>query len=186
MGSRQASPESVYLWPLSSLLFPPPPAPCPLPSYRGASPGALQLASPCYGSLVVMRNLRARLLAVLLLAVLLPAGAFARAQYHCRMMGRTVTACCCASKHKAKASACEVQIRSRDCCERVSGASERDLASSAREAAPPVFPAGLAATLPALALDVPVAASVALSSPQARAPPGLGPPLFLAHCAFLS
>ena len=136
-----------------------------------------------------MHSLRARI-PILLVALLLalPAGAAGRHQYFCRMMGRLLDACCCASAQSdaiAKRSP-GPEAKAKDCCERIE--------SAGREAIPALRDGALriespvVATLPALLAIVPapVFSPAGIHHVQARAPPALGPPIFLKNCSFLT
>lgn len=136
-----------------------------------------------------MRPLRVqivRLVGVLTaLAVLLPGTALARGQYFCRMMNRVVATCCCERDEAPSSEArCAAKIRMTDCCERVS-ASARTPAVKAAGPDIVVSPPAIASTIPALAYVVPRAVTAPLLPAQARAPPGIGPPLFIVHCSLL-
>lgn len=135
-----------------------------------------------------MRRLRVPVMALLAtLVVLLAAGASARKQYFCHMMGRVVDSCCCTEGYDAPAIECETaQVRTPDCCERIDSGSRSTL---------PGTPDRIARVVPSAALAVVVLAApeptlphpdpATPPSPEARAPPAVGPPRFLAHCAFL-
>jgi hypothetical protein len=127
---------------------------------------------------------RARLLAVLAaIALMLPGGALARASYFCRMMERVMPSCCCAHAQEREAQRAP-RASAPDCCERMEAPS-RSNASPANAAVPLVAPAALLAVLPAY-LDVLALLGVESAvTPQARAPPSLGPPLFVVHCSLL-
>jgi hypothetical protein len=119
------------------------------------------------------------------LAVLLPGPAFARGQYFCRMMNRVVATCCCEREAALSSEAhCAAKIRMTDCCERMS-ASARTPALAAAGTDIVVPPAAIASTIPALQYFVPRLAATRALPAQARAPPGIGPPLFIAHCSLL-
>lgn len=134
-----------------------------------------------------MRCLRGQLIAaVTALALLLPGTAFARAHFFCRMMNRVVATCCCERDAAPSSEAlCAVKIRMSDCCER--------LAPSARTPTLKAFgtdvfvpPAAIVATVPALDYVLGPSIGARMLPAQARAPPIVGPPLFIAHCSFLS
>jgi hypothetical protein len=119
------------------------------------------------------------------LAVLLPGTAFARGQYFCRMMNRVVATCCCEREETPPAEArCAAKVRMTDCCERIS-ASARTPALKAAGADVPIPPAAIAATVPAMEYVVPRVGATRALPAQARAPPSIGPPLFIAHCSLL-
>jgi hypothetical protein len=132
-----------------------------------------------------MRRLRIRIVAlVLAFGIVLPAGASARTEYFCRMMGKVVAHCCCGSG-EANSDVARETVRATDCCERVStpgGAS----AQATLPATWDVPPATVTALLTPRDYAVTVATELALPSRSARAPPYVGPPLFILHCALLT
>jgi hypothetical protein len=114
---------------------------------------------------------------------MLPSGAAARASYFCRMMDRAMPACCCAHA-KAKQAKRETSVQAPSCCDRLTAPS-RAHASAVPDRLFEVHAAALAVVLPDF-LDLPAPPALArVTLPMARAPPGLGPPLFVTHCAFL-
>jgi len=123
------------------------------------------------------------LLAALLM--LLPSGASARTLYYCQMMGRAVASCCCETKTAAQAPRTAQQFRIADCCQRISPA-DRGASLRTLEAAGSVAPAALLATVPASFSLVPQRDVASLCAESTQAPLAIGPPLFVAHCAFLS
>jgi hypothetical protein len=134
-----------------------------------------------------MRPLRAQLIAVLtVLAVLLPGSAFARAQYFCRMMDRVVATCCCdADSGHRDGPSCAVQVRPTDCCEKITtGTRSATLKAISNELSIPS--AAIASTVPAPVHLFPRAVEGLILPRQARAPPGVGPPLFIVHCSLLT
>jgi hypothetical protein len=132
-----------------------------------------------------MHSLRLRIVALLVgFSILLPGGAFVRAHYFCRMMDRVMPAPCCEAERVARASAREVQVSAPDCCVRIQSAA-RDVASAASEGLPRIPVATLVATI-AEPVYVPLATRRrAPRIAHARAPPPLGPPIFIANCALL-
>ena len=152
-----------------------------------------RLARPCPARLptydypdVAMRTLRAQLIAALtVVAVLLPGSAFARTQYFCRMMNRVVATCCCegADRHEEETSIPEV--RATDCCQKIAAGSQSVVAavSNSDFSVPPA--AVVDASMPTV-LIAPANFQFVAPSIQARAPPAIGPPLFIAHCALLT
>jgi hypothetical protein len=132
-----------------------------------------------------MRSARARILALLAaLVVLLPGGASLGAQYFCRMMDRAVPACCCATNETDEASG-EAGVRPADCCHRLASP-DRSAAAAARGAVETIPAAALSAVLPEPVYFPASVSTVCSTTAQARAPPTVEPPLFIAHCAFLS
>ena len=134
-----------------------------------------------------MRSLRVQLIAVLTaFALLFPSSVFARTRFFCHMMNRVVATCCCdAGSKENDASRCAPQVRSSDCCERLSAAAR----------APALQAHVTEISVPAAAMTVVVVAPLyvfrratsSVSLPrQARAPPLVGPPLFLAKCSLLT
>ena len=124
-----------------------------------------------------------RIVALLLgLATVLPSAAFARTHYFCRMMDRVMASPCCDAERQ-KVDARE-EARAPDCCVRIS-ASGRDVAPATRSDVAFVPAATLLATISEPVYVPPAGRDVAPRTAQARAPPLLGPPLFLAHCSFL-
>ena len=134
-----------------------------------------------------MRSFRTHLLTLLAaLLVLLSGGASARTQDFCHVMGRVMPSCCCETDEHVSDSGSEVQIRSEGCCELISSPGHAAMPSTRNEAAK----LSAAPFLAIVTESAPVTPDVPPSecetrSPQTRAPPGIGPPLFLAHCAFL-
>ncbi|HEX2670672.1 MAG TPA: hypothetical protein VHM25_07370 [Polyangiaceae bacterium] len=118
------------------------------------------------------------------LMVLLATAASDRSHYFCKMMGRAVDECCCSTEqHLQRGRSATVQ--SPDCCSRLA-AGEQPAVITSHNATLPDFPsAALAATLPAFAAAESNFRVVPALRPPARAPPGVGPPLFLSHCALL-
>jgi hypothetical protein len=123
-------------------------------------------------------RLQLLLTALLLLGVLVVAD---RSHYVCKMMGRAVAQCCCAGAHEPRIERA-VAARSPDCCELIA-ASKQPFAAQA--APPPSLPLPLATLLPVDALPTPAFQLLDAPRPSARAPPALGPPLFIAHCTLL-
>lgn len=117
------------------------------------------------------------------LIVLLAAVAFEPSHYFCTMTGRAVAHCCCASEQPVKASR-TVTAGAADCCELLKASHPPLIVShTATSADLPVT--ALLATLPALAYPEPAFRVVAALPVAARAPPNVGPPLFISHCALL-
>ena len=129
---------------------------------------------------------RARIFALCAaIALMLPAGATARPHYFCRMMERVRSSCCCAAERSEHEAERRAQVRGQDCCERVI-APTRAGASAASDATIDVPVAAVVAMLSAYEwLQRPLSVARAAER-QARGPPGVGPPLFIAHCALLT
>jgi len=129
---------------------------------------------------------RARIFALLTaIAVLLPGGAAAPAHYFCRMMERVQPACCCAGARNEHTAVRRAEVRHADCCERLTQPSHAT-ASAAEEPALAVPAAAVLAVLPVYAWLGQAVSSDHSTARQARSPPSLGPPLFIAHCSLLS
>jgi len=125
---------------------------------------------------------RWRILLVALVA-LLAAFAADRSHYFCKMMGQAVAECCCAAGHGPKGDE-GATARAPDCCELIA-ASERSVVAPHAVAPPVVGAPALLATLPPLEYPKRWFYVVASVPSLARAPPSMGPPRFLAHCALL-
>src|SRR5262249_2902340 len=126
-----------------------------------------------------------RIVALLVgLATVLPGSAFVRSHYFCRMMDRVMASPCCKHEAEARRVSREDQARAPDCCLRIQ-ASVRDVAPPTRSTDAAVPAAALLATIVEPVYAPPVGRDVAPSGARARAPPPLGPPLFLAHCSLL-
>jgi hypothetical protein len=117
--------------------------------------------------------------------VLLAAGESARTHYFCRMMGRVVASCCCAEDADgAWLVERRVVLRAPDCCERLEP-------RSVTSPAVPGKAAGItspSAVAPVLLAELPAPSphpATAMTLREARAPPAVGPPLFISHCALL-
>ena len=132
-----------------------------------------------------MRAVRLQLIALLAaVAVLLSSGVSARTQYLCHMSGLLVGDCCCAEEGPAHPTYHEQRARAADCCERMVTAA-RSGATGTRDVLKTVAFTALTAVLPRPDIPRPPAELVALAARPARARRALGPPLFVAHCAFL-
>jgi hypothetical protein len=133
-----------------------------------------------------VKQLRLQLLVMTLMAgLLVPVTAFARVLSICNMGGRAGKICCC---HRGTSETKQCDSPSVDrapCCTQLITQVQKASATQG-SAASDVPPAALLERLPAL-----VHAELALAdgerlSPRARAPPILGPPIFVRNCAFLS
>jgi hypothetical protein len=138
-----------------------------------------------------MSSLRLRVVALLVsLATVLPSTAFARVHYFCRMMDRVMDSPCCESERAAarlpprEDIVVHEEARAPDCCLRVE-ASRTGVAPGPRYSLPVVISAALVATLSRSVFTLPPASTVDAHFEDARGPPPLGPPLFLAHCSLL-
>jgi hypothetical protein len=132
-----------------------------------------------------MRPVSLRFLAFLAtLLIALPSLASTRTHYFCRAMERVLPACCCARKAPTKPPEGS-QVRAADCCEEISAAGRTVPATLS---APPthVPPFALVATVPSFTVAPAPTSKVSTPVPNAQAPPGLGPPLFLKHCSLLT
>jgi len=127
------------------------------------------------------------------LVMLLPDGASPRTQYYCRMMGRIVLSSACDNEAAAKACDNEAaakaanpaqQFQRADCCDRLTSSS-RNASLGTLDAVPDVpHAASVAAPEPLLVGLLRDSGRVCAESTQA--PLTIGPPLFIAYCAFLS
>ena len=117
------------------------------------------------------------------LIVLLAAAASAPSHYFCKMTGRAVAECCCASELGPKAHR-TARAEAPDCCE-LRSASHPPVVVSHNAAVPELPVASLAATLPVLVYPEPTFRLLGAVPSAARAPPAIGPPLFISHCALL-
>jgi len=117
------------------------------------------------------------------LVVLLAAAACDRSLYFCKMMDRAVAECCCARAHDGHPNEGAI-VRAPDCCERLAISKQGVVAS--HEAAPvQLSPAAFSATLPAFEYPEPSFRLVERPPSLARAPPAIGPPLFISYCSLL-
>lgn len=131
-----------------------------------------------------MRWFGARLqLLLVALVVLLAAVASDRSHYFCKMMGRAVAECCCPGAHDANQND-GATAQSPDCCELLA-ASKQPLAAHHQATAANPHAAALAVLLPAFEYSEPSFRVIETPRTLARAPPAIGPPLFLSHCALL-
>jgi len=132
-----------------------------------------------------MRQIGVRLqLLLAALIVLLATAAADHSHYFCKMMGRAVAECCCATSHQLQRSR-SASARAPDCCELLT-ASKQSVATSHSAALPDVPVAAWVAILPAFAFSEPHFRLVPLlRAPTRAAPPAIGPPLFISHCAML-
>jgi hypothetical protein len=130
-----------------------------------------------------MRVLRAEFLALLAALLLLAGTALAGPQYLCRMSGRVLAGCCCASNQEHKAPNCEPAVVAGDCCERLAPRDRSQVTRSATGENVP--PAALSVLLPEPVYAFPAAVLASAVVEQSRGPPLIGPPIFVAKCAFL-
>jgi hypothetical protein len=136
----------------------------------------------CYSSLE-MRSLRAEFLALLAALMLLAGTAFAGPQYFCRMSGRVLADCCCASNQEQQESVGESTVVSGDCCERLAPRDRSQVTRSATGENVP--PAALSVMLAEPVYAFPALAFASTIVEQSRGPPIVGPPIFVVKCAFL-
>lgn len=131
-----------------------------------------------------MRSARAHLHALLIGSLALVSVLVAdRAQYFCKVMERALAECCCASHgNSARSEAATASAPS--CCERLKSRAGQ-VASAARDAAPLVLSASLLSLPTELEWPAQTFRLLPAGAAGARAPPALGPPLFLAHCSLL-
>jgi hypothetical protein len=131
-----------------------------------------------------MRSVAARLqLLLVALVVLLTAAASDRAHYFCNMMDRAMAECCCAGAPDSAAEA-GVAVRGTGCCERIVPSTHAVVAAS-QDAAPGVLATSLISLPPLLEYPTRSFRVLETTPAAARAPPAIGPPLFLAHCSLL-
>lgn len=127
-----------------------------------------------------------RLLSLILCALLLvPGAALARAASYCKMSGRVGRGCCC--KHvepDAKQAPRGPEVSRPPCCEKLAVPDE----GKATDIAPDftVSAAALVALLPVPWHFGSAPRSLTHIPAQARGPPPLGPPIYLANCVLLS
>ncbi|HTA89649.1 MAG TPA: hypothetical protein VK745_08745 [Polyangiaceae bacterium] len=132
-----------------------------------------------------MRRLRLQILALLaVVAVLVSSGAAASTHYLCRMTGRVVATCCCASEGSSRATHAPQQARPADCCEKIVTAARAGMTST-RAWFDGISGPSLVATLPPYGYAPLNAQIVGMPVRSARAPPAGRPALFIVHCAFL-
>jgi len=130
-----------------------------------------------------MRWFGARLqLLLVALLVLLATAASDRSSYFCKMMGRAVAHCCCSAERGASQSV-GATARAPDCCERI--APSKLPAAASQPTAVELSAAPVAVVLPAFQCSEPSFRLVETPRTLARAPPIIGPPLFISHCALL-
>ena len=131
-----------------------------------------------------MRWFGARLqLLLVALVVLLGVAASDRSHYFCKMLGRAVEECCCPGAHDANQND-GATARAPDCCELMAG-SKQPVAAYHHATAPSLSATPVAVTLASFEYSEPSFRLVETPRTLARAPPAIGPPLFLSHCALL-
>lgn len=140
--------------------------------------------SPSRLDLLQMRHFARFLALFAALLIALPVGALP-AMYYCRWMGQTMSSCCCRG-HEAKAKPKKQagdELRRAPCCEIIQPS---DAASpGTREPPVRVDAAAVVARVPIEVEPAVESRALAPTPAQARAPPGVGPPLFLSHCSLL-
>lgn len=117
------------------------------------------------------------------LVVLLAAAASDRSHYFCKMMGRAVAECCCPGAHDASQND-GAAARAPDCCELLA-ASKQSVAANHEATAPTLSATPVAVMLPGFEYSEPTFRLVETPRTLARAPPAIGPPLFISHCSLL-
>lgn len=136
-----------------------------------------------------MRAVSAKLLALFAaLVLLLPGTASARAQYYCRMTGQVIGSVSCdggAASQASRASSPVQGVETPDCCQRLS-ASNRNASLGTLDAVNDVAPAAHLATVPQAFTLFVSDGPISVCAESTQAPLAIGPPLFIAHCAFLS
>ncbi|MES1176939.1 MAG: hypothetical protein ABUL62_21635 [Myxococcales bacterium] len=133
-----------------------------------------------------MRAVSARLLALFAaLVMLLPGTAAARAQYYCRMTGHIIGSVACDDGALSKKADANQELQAPDCCQRLSVAN-RSASLGTLDAVRDIPPAACIAVLPqAFAVRL-SSRTLSVCAETTQAPLAIGPPLFIAHCAFLS
>ncbi len=133
-----------------------------------------------------MRRVSLRFLALLVtLLVALPSLASTRTHYFCHVMERVLPECCCAHEDSPDKSSKGTEVRAADCCEAISAAARTGSATlSDTPKHVPLF--ALATALPSFTVAAAPSSKVSAPVPNAQAPPGLGPPLFLKNCSLLT
>ncbi|MGC4087758.1 MAG: hypothetical protein QM756_07645 [Polyangiaceae bacterium] len=132
-----------------------------------------------------MPQIRARIVLLAAFVALLWVAAFDRAPFFCRMMERAVPRCCCAAAKAFRTPSSEKTIEAPDCCERIAPATRATVAARSDSAAQLAGPLVALSTLPSVAVALPAAQRSGAFPAMARAPPAIGPPLFIAHCSLL-
>ena len=130
----------------------------------------------------VIRALFATLLTAML--VLQPAGALARSEFYCQMMGRVVASCCCASEAAVELAPAP-EWQGGDCCQRLS-AKTALVPLTVHESLPGVPAAALLKTVVLSTPSKGAQLGQSACTPSTEAPLAIGPPLFVIHCALLS
>lgn len=128
---------------------------------------------------------RARLAALLVaLLGLAPVVAQAHGRYFCRMLERVVDECCCAVEPSSAALDSAPEVKSPDCCLRLTQgtlpSADPTRNSVAPVAALPVVLASRAPIVPPLYPEI-----LGAAPEEDDVSPARGPPLFLKHCALL-
>jgi hypothetical protein len=133
-----------------------------------------------------MRPTTLRWLALLVaLLFTLPSVASSGPHYFCSMMERVLPACCCEHDAPGPGKSSGSQAKAADCCERIVGASHGGVATT-RHAIEQGSSVALAAPPWAFELGAISAREESAPVPQAQAPPGLGPKIFLKNCSLLT
>lgn len=117
--------------------------------------------------------------------VLLPNGGRVHSEHYCRMMGRVVASCCCDEALAASTPSSRPQIRETDCCQRISSSAPSTLGIDKALRYGHAAPAALSAPFVVSVLE-PSLPDPGPCLESTQAPPALGPPLFVKHCALLS
>lgn len=136
-----------------------------------------------------MNALRARLLPILAaLLMALPFGAAGSVQYFCHSMGLLMDESCCPSVSLQSGTRLREgsEIKSQDCCERLSRASSAPAPALRDSAAPIGVAAWVDPGLLVVAKLEPAEREVSVVPVEARAPPPRGPPIFLLNCSLLT
>jgi hypothetical protein len=129
--------------------------------------------------------MRRAAISILMLAVLLPASAFASVAYLCgRGAERQVrSACCCPAKTKTPAPASRPAINAASCCEISQAQPVKPVVVDVQRDAGSLAPLAIAVTPVAPAITPP--RREVTFAPRAHAPPEPERTLFASHCALL-
>lgn len=132
-----------------------------------------------------MRRFRLQIIALFaVLAILLSGAAAAQIRYRCLMSGRIFDACCCSKAGVPPAGNRPVEVRAPGCCEKVVSAARAG--ATATLDVEQSLPATVAASVPFRIDPLPRPSVETHVVWRDRAPPAIGPPLFIKHCSFLS
>jgi len=100
-------------------------------------------------------------------------------------MDRAQPACCCAGERASHDAGRRAELRRPDCCEQVA----KPARAAASTSLDPTLEVPAAAVVALVPIEVWVGETFSATNAapqQARAPSGVGPPLFITHCSLLS